>query len=121
MLGRERCPWPELLPGTDGEDPAFAFTQGTGEGAGPSVPAASMPSQDLVPCLQASGARVVDASDPAALAAAGRVWNKRFERQPRAVVYPASTAQVQAAVKCGVQSGVRVVPRQDPMPLYYLG
>ena len=122
MLGRERCPWPELLPGTDGHDPAFAFTAAPPQGAGASVPAvpaaavpaAGAPPPGLVPCLRASGARVVDASDPAALAAAARVWNKRFAAQPLAVVYPADTAQVAAAVKCSVQSGVRAVPRQVP-------
>lgn len=27
LLGREACPWPMILPGNDGYDPAFDFTK----------------------------------------------------------------------------------------------
>ncbi|KAL4431444.1 hypothetical protein ABPG75_006700 [Micractinium tetrahymenae] len=112
FLGRETCPWPMFLPGSDGYDPDFDFVKLL-----PLTPA-PVPNNNLTgsaaklsKCLDAAGILNVDAANPAALRKAAQVWNKLNSTVPAAVAYPADANQVAAAVKCAKAAGVKPVPR----------
>eukprot|EP00197_Chlamydomonas_leiostraca_P008339 CAMPEP_0202875900 /NCGR_PEP_ID=MMETSP1391-20130828/28114_1 /ASSEMBLY_ACC=CAM_ASM_000867 /TAXON_ID=1034604 /ORGANISM="Chlamydomonas leiostraca, Strain SAG 11-49" /LENGTH=540 /DNA_ID=CAMNT_0049557653 /DNA_START=70 /DNA_END=1692 /DNA_ORIENTATION=- len=63
-----------------------------------------------VKCIRDAGISIVTGSDDD-YDAARKVFSKETEAWPTAIVEPASTAQVAAAVKCANTWGVRVIPR----------
>lgn len=96
--GREACPWPMLLPGTDGYRREFDFLDQTMRGG-------------LANCLKSAGVEFLDSSDPLALDAASEVWNKLNTTVAVAVAYPANEDQVAAAVLCAAEAGIKPVAR----------
>lgn len=123
--GWERCPWPEILPGSPGYNSNFTFTQGPASAApdassAPLAPAVAgsppAPQQTgglpaALQCVTAAGISVTDDADAGALKEASQVWNLLNSTTALAVVYPADADQLQTAVRCLYQNGVPAVPR----------
>lgn len=66
--------------------------------------------ESLNACLEAAGLTYVDDSSET-WAEAIEPNNLRVPITPRAIVYPASTEDIQAAVLCGVESGIKVAAK----------
>ncbi|KAL4421747.1 hypothetical protein ABPG77_009730 [Micractinium sp. CCAP 211/92] len=112
LLGREACPWPMFLPGSDGYDPAFDFTKVVpAELIRMPKPSPTAGEARLSKCLDAAGIINVDGANPAALRKAAQVWNRLNSTVPAAVAYPADANQVAAAVKCAKAAGIKPVAR----------
>ncbi|PSC74596.1 reticuline oxidase [Micractinium conductrix] len=111
FLGREACPWPAFLPGQDGYQPEFDFTNQTAPPAPAAPPAPPGRAKNLAKCLSDAGITFVDKSNPKGLAQAAKVWNKLNTTVPAAVAYPGSDEEVSAAVLCAAEAGIKPVAR----------
>lgn len=136
-LGRALCPWPEIVQGSPGYDPAFNFISSSND-AGllipasqtPTVPAEPVPSPPAEKPPSSSPAKELTTKEKLDLAvkcmkdeklavitggpelkAKSLVWNKLNNTVALAVVEPSSTADVGKAVGCMYRNGVRSVPK----------
>lgn len=136
-LGRALCPWPEIVKGSPGYDPAFNFISSSNDSGllipasqTPTVPAqpvpsppaekppSSPPAKELttkeklnlaVKCMKDEKLSVITGGPQ--LKEKSLVWNKLNDTVALAVVEPASTADVGKAVGCMYRNGVRAVPK----------
>ncbi|KAI8110834.1 hypothetical protein M9434_004408 [Picochlorum sp. BPE23] len=136
-LGRALCPWPEIVKGSPGYDPAFNFISSSDDSGllipasqTPTVPAqpvpsppaekppSSPPAKELttkeklnlaVKCMKDEKLSVITGGPR--LRERSLVWNKLNDTVALAVVEPASTDDVGKAVGCMYRNGVRSVPK----------